>query len=37
MIYASTGTGINGEMARGIKKSTTPKGVAFCGGRRQTG
>ena len=37
MIYASTKTGINGEMARGILKSTTPKGVAFCGKRRQTG
>ena len=37
MIYASTGMGINGEMARGILKSTTPKGVGFCGERRQTG
>ena len=25
------------EKARGIKKSTTPKGVGFCGGRHQTG
>ena len=29
--------GDDGEMAWGILKSTTPKGVAFCGERRQTG
>ena len=37
MIYAVTEMGINGEIARGIKESTTPKGVGFCGERRQTG
>ena len=29
--------GDDGEMVWGILKSTTPKGVAFCGERRQTG
>ena len=37
MIYMVTKTKMNGEIARGILKSTTPKGVAFCGERRQTG
>ena len=36
MISAFTGMGINGEKARGMKESTTPKGVGFCGERRQT-
>ena len=35
MIYAFTEMGINGEIAQGIKESTTPKGVGFCGGRHR--
>ena len=37
MIYAFTKTGINDGIVWVIKESTTPKGVAFCGERRQTG
>ena len=29
--------GINDGIVWGIKESTTPKGVGFCGERRQTG
>jgi len=29
--------GDDGEIVRGFLKSTTPKGVGFCGERRQTG
>ena len=37
MIYAFTEMGIKGEMAWGIKESTTPKGVGFCVGFIETG
>ena len=37
MIYTVTKNGDDGGMVWGIKESTTPKGVGFCGKRRQTG